>query len=467
MISIWINKEINKPSPNKDMLIFNILEKNNKSNVHTDIERLWREFGEKGVSKVVEDLVMIGIAVYIVDKRISRSSSPDNWTRDLQLNIPVLDIEKWENVKIELENTLSFLSGDRWNIKFYHTEERFRSNKLKKNPSYNASSFDCVSLFSGGLDSFAGSLSLLNQKKNPFFVGFKEYKLLVGRQKKLIGEIDNYYNSQHVSFENFNVSPKLPINGALPNKLLTESTSRSRSLLFIVGAVLVASIIGEKTPVYIPENGFIGINVPLTMSRNGSCSTRTTHPNFINSMNKILNDVGIKNTIENFYADKSKGEIVKEHKENPIFKENYAITLSCSHPCQSRYDKVRTPMNCGYCYPCLIRKSSLISNGFIKEDYNPNYEINKEFLDNNKNFNSKSSDLRALLFSIRRYVDIKEDNLKIKMLLIRQGNLPNEELEKYVSVYKKTMNELLVMIKYVNGNQNKDLINYIGLHIDG
>lgn len=60
----------------------------------------------------------------------------------------------------------------------------------------------------------------------------------------------------------------------------SENTSRGRSLLFLCAALSVAGILGENVPVYIPENGFIGLNIPLTGGRKGTCSTRTTHPYF-------------------------------------------------------------------------------------------------------------------------------------------------------------------------------------------
>ena len=142
-----------------------------------------------------------------------------------------------------------------------------------------------------------------------------------------------------------------------------EDTSRGRSLLFLCAALSIAGIFGNDMPVYIPENGFIGLNIPLTNSRKGTCSTRTTHPYFLGRFLNILHMVGIKNPIQNFYAYSTKREIVNGVKNTEAFKKHYMDTISCSHPCLARYDKERNsdyPINCGYCYPCLIRKSSLL-----------------------------------------------------------------------------------------------------------
>lgn len=99
-----------------------------------------------------------------------------------------------------------------------------------------------------------------------------------------------------------------------------ENTSRGRSLLFLCAAVSIAGIMGKQVPVYIPENGFIGLNVALTNGRKGSCSTRTTHPYFLNSLNELIASVGIQNHISNFFAFNTKREIVNMVSETDAFK---------------------------------------------------------------------------------------------------------------------------------------------------
>ncbi|CAM5198744.1 hypothetical protein UACE39S_02891 [Ureibacillus acetophenoni] len=368
MFNIWINKseDDNESFQNniENFLLFNLFDKNNKSNVKTDVEQLWRRFSCQSLNNVAEDFLIIAMSVFCADKRLPRRKSIDNWTRNIKVFIPVLEEEKWNSVKDELQRTISFLSGDNWVFEFRKTTFRFRTNK--KNTNYkvlNKQQFDSVSLFSGGLDSFCGAINLCEQKKNTCLVGFREYNLLTSRQNELFNAIDKAYPIINKELILFNVNPFAPIQlGKERIALSAESTSRSRSLLFLAGAVAIASILGKNTPVYIPENGFIGINVPLTDSRNGSCSTRTTHPIFIKSINKILHQVGLCHEISNFYWDKSKGEILAEHIEKPVFNKYAHRTLSCSHPCLSRYDKkkdptIEVPCNCGYCYPCIIRRA--------------------------------------------------------------------------------------------------------------
>lgn len=469
MSEVWVNKNVNDLnigySPDKHFLVFNLFDKKNKSNVKTDMEQIWRRFGIECLTEVNEDFLIIASSIFCADKRVPRKNSSDNWTRNLKLHIPVLEVEKWNSVKSELEYAIGFLSGDKWEFEFRPTELRFRGDKKNTNNIINKEKYDSVSLFSGGLDSFCGALSLSEEKKNVLFLGFKEYSLLTNRQNELFRSINNHYTDLENEILLFNVNPLRPVQiGGELEKLSVESTSRSRSLLFIAGAVSVASLIGEDTPVYIPENGFIGVNVPLTNSRVGSCSTRTTHPIFIKTLNSILKKVGINNEISNFYWNKTKGEILDEHKDNDVFKKHSHETLSCSHPCLSRYDRkksdeVSTPCNCGYCYPCLIRRASFSNIGNDDTPYNPLYELGNDFIMNYNNIQGRASDLKAVLFSLNRYLENREDDDYVKGLLFQQGVLSDEELNGYERVYRKSMDELLEMVK----RQDNGLMDYAGI----
>lgn len=444
--------------------IFNLNPKNNKSSVSTEVENLWRMFGVKSIHPIIEDLLVIGMAVFTIDKKFSRKNSTDNWTRKINVNIPVLEFEKINQEKIKFENCISFLTGDEWTFNFYKTNEVFRGDKLNKKFNIkNKADYDCVSLFSGGLDSFCGALSLLEANANPFFVSFKEYSSLKSRQEELLNEIKESYCDSKIGHVQFGVSPKKP-NELVDCLILGESTSRSRSFLFIVGALVIASIIGEGTKIHIPENGFIGINVPLTLSRMGSCSTRTTHPFFIKMVNEIFKNLEINHEVVNIYSAKTKGEIVRAHKENRVFKNSYYKTLSCSHPCQSRYDKISPPINCGYCYPCLIRKASIVVNGLKDIGYNPIYKLDKDFLLNNSKLDGKASDLKALLYSIKRF-KLNEHNVRhIRSLLKKPGSLSKDELSQYEHVYSNSMKELLSLIDFIDSNNSDDLklMKYVG-----
>jgi len=466
-MKVWINKveEEALSCISEEVLVFNLMNKNNKSNIKTHIEDLWRRFGVSALSDINEDLTILAMSVFAIDKKVPRKDFDDNWTRHIELYLPVIEIEKWNNVKIKLEDMLSFLSGDKWKINFRQSKEKYRGNKVNKRYKLiQKENFDCVSLFSGGLDSFCGALKLLNEKQRTCFIGFKEYKMLGGRQNEIFKNINYAFPDVNKELLLFNTNPSIPLNKDGEKKSLgAEITSRSRSFLFLAGALAVASIIGD-VPVYIPENGFIGINVPLTDSRIGSCSTRTTHPYFINKFNSILKDIGIKSEILNPYALKSKGEIVEEVSNLDVFDKTAYKTISCSHPCHSRYDKLQTPMNCGYCYPCLIRKASMNKINYLKGEYNPNNNLSKTFIENNNSIEGKSKDLKAVMYSLNRYINHIDDDNYINRLLLKTGKLELNEIKQYNRVYRVSMEEIKSMIIVEDSNES-GLIEYLGIDI--
>lgn len=474
MLKIWINKCIKEDviAGYESALHFNILEDQRDSNVKTDIENLWRHFKIKTIDSCYEDFMIIAMAVFSVDKKISRSDQnnprkdavfPDAWTRSLHLNIPVLNLERWDNVKGKLEIILSFLTGDLWEVEFRKTKLRYRQSKnIRMKPKMDITKINSVSLFSGGLDSYCGALKLMEKGYSTAFVGFKEYNALIKRQTSLFENIDNYYEENLNTLRLFNVRPYAPVNSDGEKiEIKGENSSRSRSILFIAGALIIASLCPDVEKIHIPENGFIGINVPISDSRQGSCSTRTTHPFFINELNQVLNEVGITRTVENFYSGSTKGELVEEFKNHKLFIEDAGKTISCSHPAQARYDGYKAPMNCGYCYPCIIRKASLHKTECKYDDYNPDYNLNAHFLNEFAEFDSKSSDFRAILSAIRNYEDIKNDTLAIENMLLKHGKLTYNELLAYKEVYVKSMQELNDLIR--NSDDSEALLEYIGI----
>jgi hypothetical protein len=111
-------------------------------------------------------------------------------------------------------------------------------------------------------------------------------------------------------------------------------------------------------PLYMPENGFIGINVPLVASRAGSLSTRTTHPHFLERLGDVLSAVRITNHLVNPFRLETKGEVVRRCRNGALLSRIVGESISCAHPEAGRWQKL-TPSNCGYCFPCLIRRASL------------------------------------------------------------------------------------------------------------
>ncbi|OSB19160.1 hypothetical protein B2H94_08650 [Clostridium sporogenes] len=484
-MKIWINKtnidELNEDY--HDAVIFNMLKDNPKSNLKTNFEDIWRRFSLKSIDSIYEDFLIIASSIFAVDRRIPRSNiqdmddhreMKDNWTRTLKVNIPVLEVDKWLTVSSKLEKVLNFLSGDLWKLNFRKTTNRYRNDEYRKNKYVKKgiinNDFDCVSLFSGGLDSFCGALHLLEQGKKVCFVGCMEYNQLKNRMKEIYEKIDRDYPNINKDLIIFSTKPGIPknINEDIRSKY-TEDTSRSRSLLFISVAVAVASIVNPEEGIYIPENGFIGLNIPLTPSRMGSCSTRTTHVHFLKKLNELFEEIDIPYKISNFYAYKTKGQIVKEFQKNSTFIECVDKTISCSHPTQGRMVGV-TPINCGYCFPCMIRRASLNVIGYEEQtyidDFDEEYKLDIKLIKKYGNpYTGRAKDLNALLAALHKYVKNDDPNF-YKKQLIKMGGLSFDEIEIFNDIYIKSMEELKNMIIKQANRNDKSLLEYIGMSED-
>lgn len=138
---------------------------------------------------------------------------------------------------------------------------------------------------------------------------------------------------------------------------------RTRSLLFIalgviVGAALSSREGGRVVDLYIPENGLIAINPPLTLRRLGALSTRTTHPHFLEQVQSVLHGLAVPVRLENPYRLVTKGQMMKACKD-PVTLLNVASeTVSCG-----KWKRLR--QQCGRCVPCLIRRSAFHAAGIV------------------------------------------------------------------------------------------------------
>jgi hypothetical protein len=113
---------------------------------------------------------------------------------------------------------------------------------------------------------------------------------------------------------------------------------------------------------FVPENGFTSLNVPLTASRRGSNSTRTTHPHFADQIAALLAEIGLGNPVRYPFLLETKGDMVQHCRNLSLLKRVLKSTISCSHPEVLRFEK-KARGNCGYCYPCIVRRAALHAAG--------------------------------------------------------------------------------------------------------
>jgi 7-cyano-7-deazaguanine synthase in queuosine biosynthesis len=311
---------------------------------------------------VALDFLVVASLCYVIDKGISRGTAADNWTRSFEVEFPVAAPDVWNKIASDLEETLSFLTGDVWRLSFTQHENaifkapRRRRHRRRRRIVPMAGKPDAVCLFSGGLDSLAGAIDLLSEDemRRVLLVGHYDAPGPRSHQKGLFDEIRRDY-PRRAELLQTRVSHK--------PEIAQESTLRSRSLVFMALGVYAARSAGADAPLYAPENGLIAINVPLTPSRSGSCSTRTMHPFFLGRLRMVLGGLGLRNAIINPFQMKTKGECIVGCLNRPLLESLVARSVSCSHGTRRQRWVRREANNCGYCVPCLIRRAALHKAG--------------------------------------------------------------------------------------------------------
>ncbi len=378
---------------------------------------------------IIFDFLFLASTVYCADRLIPHTKGNDRWGRTFELCLPVSDYEKWFSVTESLQSCLSFLTGDDWKIQFkslpgfsdmMHCPERIKEH----GKSINA---DAVCLFSGGLDSLIGAIDYMESGKRPFLVGhYASGSGPKSDQENLHEILEKEYGSLNL----LQVRVGLKTTSDQDDQ---EKTYRSRSFLFIVLGMYAAQSIGEQIPLLIPENGTIALNPPLTPSRQGSCSTRTAHPFFLNMLREILDKLGIENILCNPLQFKTKGECVDSCQNKNILRDAVPISVSCAKVGHNYWWPDSGANGCGICIPCIYRQAALFKVGWDDERYGR--KICDVDLDADKDY---PDDFRALV----SFLHHKHGNQDISKLLLANGDVELTDLEKYAAIVERGMEEV-------------------------
>ena len=407
----------------------------------SEIKIKFSEFEEfaSNSQKSAIDFFFISSFVYGIDRFVERHPySTDGWTRSLCIIIPVYEVKVWNNLKNNLEEILSFLTGDYWDISFVQNNFQIQHKELSN--VYIDQKYKQVNLFSGGLDSLIGTIDFLADESNR-----DENVLLVSHSDSVMknkGEQDKVYESFSPEYKKRAKRVAL-VEVALHNKTFNEleKTFRSRSFLFLGIAVLVADL--NKLPIIVPENGSVSLNYPLSASRRGACSTRTTHPTFIDMVSKLLKELKLTNVINNPFEFNTKGDMVNNCGNLELLKSIVQYSNSCGKKGHVVNRSERHSTHCGVCMPCIYRKASLLN---IEDKTTYGDTINKLMTGRrNQNpflFSKQGQDINAMLDFLGR--DISREDIKKELIINGINDLT--KLERYIDLVVKTRNELKTLV---------------------
>ncbi|MFA6309936.1 MAG: Qat anti-phage system QueC-like protein QatC [Sterolibacterium sp.] len=375
------------------------------------------------VDPVAFDFLSLSLAVTAADTFSNRIEAADGWARDIRLVAALADPDRWRPAIPLLERALRFLSGDQWTL------EVTDGGKTRPSPRPRVINKlildDCQSacLYSGGLDSAIGMLNLRAEGHKTVLVSHA-YSHDASRQEEIL---------RHV----LGRAPRLALH-AHPQQHLDHANDvqmRTRSFNFFAMGTLVAATLarqlpqGARVPLFIPENGLIAINPPLTNRRVGALSTRTTHPHYLALIQSVLELVGLPVQFHNRYANKTKGEMIQQCLEPDILKVIARLTVSCGK-------WKRSGQQCGKCVPCLIRRASFHTAGWLDQTrYNPFGDDLRQVLGHGVD----SDDLMAMILASRRF-----QGESLLTWIAKSGPLPSDarELADLVDVVGRGMAEV-------------------------
>jgi len=300
------------------------------------------------------DLLSIALSVATADLAGLRDHSPDGWTREFEIDIAVADPAFWTGQARAFSEALGFLTTDLWTFRF---REGGMLPAPPRNPVYPAE--DCVALLSGGLDSLIGAIDLVAADRKPFVIS-----------QTVRGDADKQVDFANRIGGGLN---HLQLNHNAHSPGVQESSQRARSLVFLAFGVLAATSLqrhhqGNSVPLYVCENGFIAINPPLTGGRLGSLSTRTAHPEYLTRLQHILDAADLRISIENPYAAKTKGEMLRDCADQSLLKTEAVRSTSCGRFQRFNYHQ------CGRCVPCQVRRAAFMVWGGVPDTTGYVYE---------------------------------------------------------------------------------------------
>lgn len=306
------------------------------------------------LTSLESDLLRVASGVFAVDLAVKRGER-ENITRDLELEVPVVNFQAFQRIQDELNFALYVLGPDNWLLRF--TPAVGEPERVTEWPDRGGTTL----LFSGGLDSGSAAVQLLeaggavtlvsHYTQNPAVRGSQDR--IAAYLRDTFGDLDRV--AARITGRNIAGNP-FPADGE------REFTQRTRSFMFLVLGAIVARRRGQHELVMLAENGPMAIHLAISTARMGLFSTHTAHPEYIQEMERILSAVlNFVVRVENPFLYATKGEVVA-----PLLPGHVAVvreSVSCWKAARHAIP------HCGECIPCLVRRVSLERNGYHAQDY--------------------------------------------------------------------------------------------------
>lgn len=299
----------------------------------------------------VLDLLELAAYVYCADRKFRRGSKDNleyhSWARSFHFVVKVRDDRFWKQDKVSryLSNVLEFMTGDReyrFTFQSGHSTpptNLFDSKQFHLEHSANPS----VVLFSGGLDSLAGTIQQLEQTSNYVcLVSHQSQPGTIRTQNKLFEALKDHYPRRLAHY-------KFRCN--LHRIRAREETQRARAFLYTSIACAIIQAFKQEC-FFVYENGITSMNFARREDMANARASRTTHPQTIFYLQELFSLIlGKSVQIETPFLWKTKTDVVADLRDGPHLK-LLPSSVSCSQTFRNRSQAT----HCGGCSQCIDRR---------------------------------------------------------------------------------------------------------------
>ena len=308
------------------------------------------------LDSVAQDFLTLAAAVFYADGEVPRGGDTrpgmgKGWHRNLRLHIPVRNLGLWQRTDVTetLSETVRFLTGDTMEFQFsLATDPRAWPEVFEFDPQGATYEVEKVILFSGGLDSFAGALETLSSGPGKvLLVSHRSAQKVLHRQDALAEWLARRFPGRvrHIKVAATRIGAETH-----------DTTQRSRSLLFAAIGHAVAANFGARQLCFF-ENGIVSHNLPISPQVVGTMATRTTHPQSLVLLNRLLQLISPgSTTIFNEYQWLTKTEVVQR-----IATYGGAEMIEAAVSCTHVRDQTTLHTHCGRCSQCLDRRFAILA----------------------------------------------------------------------------------------------------------
>ena len=299
------------------------------------------------------DLLRVVAAVFAADLATKRGER-EGFVRDFDLTIPVVNHHAFQRLARALSNLLYVVSDDNWRLTFTPAP-----GQPEGHTSWPEAEDGCTLLFSGGLDSLAAAIDLL-EAGTP--VGLASHytanPVIRGSQNHLLAYLEATFGTGCAPRLSARITGRDTVAAPFPGNDAREPSQRTRSVMFLALAALSARRSGRRRLLMIAENGQMAIHLPLTAARIGAFSTHTAHPEFVRNAQEFLSSVlGVPFIVENPFLYRTKAECVSRTAVG--HRAAIPLSVSCWKSSRQAYS------HCGECVPCFVRRIALAANGVV------------------------------------------------------------------------------------------------------